>query len=504
MLIQPKEIERLPRRQGGRDLDRQPGRAALGAAADGPQRSPRRRAPLGRHRHLLRDAGARQRALRQRDDRPHLRDRRAGGHRGRRADPRLRPRLAGGAEADAQPDQARVRDAVPRRLQAPAPARRSSPSRSASIPTGSSRAATALPLEIDELGRPASARSAGRDDLRRRRRHRRPRRRRAARPARRSPPTACSSSSPRSRRRTARRSRRRRSCSAASRSSTRRTGWSTSCATSSSDSLADAARHEEREPTPAPGGPPRRRRRVRLRAAAPAPDGAAGGGRGLSVRASPGRRAGWLGTPGFAALLTRWPWQRRPPQRPRRRAYRTERACRARRRRRTVAVGAARRGSRAGATVYRYHAARRWPARCSGRGGRKTTPRCAAEARRRLHASPRSILRRRRASAASARSTSPRGESECPGSGRGVSAELAIEPGGGGTLVWHVARPGRPAPRRLRGPGRRRQRAGAQPAQPAGEPPDGPRASSTTRIPSSSTMAPRDCAGTTTTATRPC
>ena len=36
----------LPRREGGRDLDRQPGRAALGAAADGQQRPPRRRSSI--------------------------------------------------------------------------------------------------------------------------------------------------------------------------------------------------------------------------------------------------------------------------------------------------------------------------------------------------------------------------------------------------------------------------------------------------------------------------
>ena len=39
-------------------------------------------------------------------------------------DPRVGPRLAGGAEADAEPDQAAPRDALPRRRQAPAAARR--------------------------------------------------------------------------------------------------------------------------------------------------------------------------------------------------------------------------------------------------------------------------------------------------------------------------------------------------------------------------------------------
>ena len=96
----------LPRREGRRDLHRQPGRAALGAAADGQQRPPRRGAALRRHGRLLGHAGARQRARGERDDRPHLRDRRHRDHRQGRADPRLRPRLAGGAEADAQPDQA--------------------------------------------------------------------------------------------------------------------------------------------------------------------------------------------------------------------------------------------------------------------------------------------------------------------------------------------------------------------------------------------------------------
>ena len=114
----------LPRREGDRDLDRQPGRAALGAAADGQQRPSRRRAALRRHGRLLGDAGARQRARRQRDDRPHLRDRRDSRDRQGRADPRLRPRLAGGAETDAQPDQTALRAARPRRPPAPAPARR--------------------------------------------------------------------------------------------------------------------------------------------------------------------------------------------------------------------------------------------------------------------------------------------------------------------------------------------------------------------------------------------
>ena len=62
----------LARPQGRRDLHRLPGRAAVGAAADGLQRpSPDHAAP-GRHRRLLGDADPRQRARRQRDRRPAL------------------------------------------------------------------------------------------------------------------------------------------------------------------------------------------------------------------------------------------------------------------------------------------------------------------------------------------------------------------------------------------------------------------------------------------------
>ncbi len=152
MLIQPREIEDYPDEQGDRDLDRQPGRAALGAAADGARRPSRRRAALRRHGGLLGDARPRQRALGQRDDRPDLRDRRPGDHRRRRADPRLRPRLPGGDEADAQPDQAALRAARSTATTSGCGCTPSSPSRSGSSPSGSSRAATASPLEIDERG----------------------------------------------------------------------------------------------------------------------------------------------------------------------------------------------------------------------------------------------------------------------------------------------------------------------------------------------------------------
>ncbi len=149
----------LPRREGRRDLDRQPGRAALGPAADGQQRPPRRAAALGRHRRLLGDAGARQRAGGERDDRPHLRDRRHRDHRQGRADPRLRPRLAGGAEADAEPDQTAVRDAGARRLQAPAAALRAGRSGRDRAASASSRAATACRSKSTPMA-PASARTS--------------------------------------------------------------------------------------------------------------------------------------------------------------------------------------------------------------------------------------------------------------------------------------------------------------------------------------------------------
>ena len=112
-----------------------------------------------RHRRLLGDAGPRQRARGQRNDRPHLRDRRLGGDRQRRADPRLRPRLAGGAEADAQPDQAALRAADPRRPPAAAAARRASPKRSGSTPRTSSRAATGCRSRSTRRA-PASARTS--------------------------------------------------------------------------------------------------------------------------------------------------------------------------------------------------------------------------------------------------------------------------------------------------------------------------------------------------------
>ncbi len=95
-----------------------------------------------RHGRLLGDAGARQRARGQRDDRPPLPHRLRGGDPARRAGARLRARLRRGGQADAQPRAAALRDALPRRLQAAAPARRSWPRRSGSRRRTSSRART--------------------------------------------------------------------------------------------------------------------------------------------------------------------------------------------------------------------------------------------------------------------------------------------------------------------------------------------------------------------------
>ena len=77
----------------------------------------------GRHGRLRGDADPRQRARGQRDDRPPLPHRLRRDHGPRRADPRLRPRLRGGDQADAQPRAPALRDALPRRLQAPRAAR---------------------------------------------------------------------------------------------------------------------------------------------------------------------------------------------------------------------------------------------------------------------------------------------------------------------------------------------------------------------------------------------
>ena len=98
---------RLPRPQARDHLDRLPGRAAERAAPHGPPRPSAGRAARRRHRRLRGDADPRQRARGQRDDRPALPHRLRRDHDPRRADPRLRPRLRGGDQADAQPRRGR-------------------------------------------------------------------------------------------------------------------------------------------------------------------------------------------------------------------------------------------------------------------------------------------------------------------------------------------------------------------------------------------------------------
>ena len=106
LLIQPREIEDFPDDKV----------IAISTGSQGEPLSALRRMADGEHRDVelhsgdtvvfSRHADPRQRALGQRDDRSDLRDRRPVITAAGRADPRLRPRLAGGDEADAQPDQA--------------------------------------------------------------------------------------------------------------------------------------------------------------------------------------------------------------------------------------------------------------------------------------------------------------------------------------------------------------------------------------------------------------
>ena len=171
----------LARPPGGRDLDRVAGRAALGAAADGAQRPPPDQAARRGHGRLLGHADPRQRARRQRDDRPALPHRLRRGHDRRRSDPRLRPRLRRGDQADAEPRAAALRAAGARRPQADPSARQLA--EAVGIDADNIfRGNNGLPLEIDEHG--AALRRAGAvgHDLRRRGRHRRSLRRGAARP----------------------------------------------------------------------------------------------------------------------------------------------------------------------------------------------------------------------------------------------------------------------------------------------------------------------------------
>ena len=141
-LIPPRELDNWPDDRVVIISTGSQGEPLERAAAHGLPRPPADRAPRGRHRGLLRHPDPRQRAGGQRDDRPALPDRLRGHHVARRGDPRVRARLSGGAEADAQPDPAEVRDAGPRRLQAASGSTPSSPRRSACRPRTCSRART--------------------------------------------------------------------------------------------------------------------------------------------------------------------------------------------------------------------------------------------------------------------------------------------------------------------------------------------------------------------------
>ena len=114
----------LPGPQGGDPVDRQPGRAALGAAPHGARRSPPRGPSRGRHRDLLGHVHSGQRAGGERDDRPHLPARRHGHHAERRSGARIGPRFRGGAQAAAQSHEAALRAAGARRPPPAEPARR--------------------------------------------------------------------------------------------------------------------------------------------------------------------------------------------------------------------------------------------------------------------------------------------------------------------------------------------------------------------------------------------
>ena len=119
----PARDRRLPRRAHRDHLDRLPGRAAVGAAPHGlprpppgraaraatPSSSRPRRSPATSARSTRRSTASTTSA--------------ATWYAARRARARLGPRLRRGGQADAQPRQAALRDALPRRLQAAAPAR---------------------------------------------------------------------------------------------------------------------------------------------------------------------------------------------------------------------------------------------------------------------------------------------------------------------------------------------------------------------------------------------
>ena len=129
------------------------GRAAVGAAPHGLPRPPAGRAARRRHGRLLRHADPRQRARGQRGRSTASTTSAADVVTdARRADPRLRPRLSGGDQADAQPDPAALRDADARRLQALSCTAELAEAVGVDPRRTSSASRTASPLEIDAKG----------------------------------------------------------------------------------------------------------------------------------------------------------------------------------------------------------------------------------------------------------------------------------------------------------------------------------------------------------------
>ena len=181
MLVGPKEIEDFPDSKLVVISTGSQGEPLSRAAAHGPRRPPPGGAPRRRHRDLLGHTDPRERAGRERDDRPHLSPRRRRDHPARRGGARLRPRLRRGAQAHAQPDQAPIRAAHPRRPPAPAPAQRAGRGggRPAEVDLPRRERATA---RNRRLGRRLRRAGAGGHDLRGRRRRGRHRGRGPARP----------------------------------------------------------------------------------------------------------------------------------------------------------------------------------------------------------------------------------------------------------------------------------------------------------------------------------
>ena len=281
MLVPPREIEHFPDDKRRDHLDRVAGRAAVGAAPDGPPRPPAGRAARGRHRDLLRHADPRQRARGQRDDRPPLPDRRDV------ITPRDAPIHASGhgyaEELKLMLNLTQPRYVMPvhgdyKRLRLHGQLAEAVGVAAENIFRGEN----GLPLEIDAPRRALRRARAGGPDLRRRGRHRRRRGRRPARPPhavrrrhlhrrrdrlRAGRPSVVAARGDLPRRAVPRRQRRRSSTSSARRSRTR--------------STAPPSERDHARSTCCRDDAPRRPRGVHLRPPQAAPDGAAGRRRGL-------------------------------------------------------------------------------------------------------------------------------------------------------------------------------------------------------------------------------